>query len=341
MKYNACSNPTMPRRNFLLSLGAAAGAAALSGPSALAELNSSAGKNAAGLPLRVLGRTGAQITILGLGSAPIGHSKPGAAVGVPVYRAALEAGISYVDTAHIYDDAERYLGELMPEFRDHIFLTTKARPNSNDAKEAAKEMEKQFEQSLRLLKTDHVDLLHIHAIGDKSTDMILGLGGPMEFVKKMKDTGLTRFIGITGHNCTRRFAPLIETGEVDVIMVALNFADYHQYRFEEEILPVARKHGCGILAMKVFGGHINNFPGYKIRGPSKMPAEFHQRAMRYSLGIEGVAAGVVGVYGIEEVKQNVEWARQYQPLSPKEKIELRAAGKVLVEKWGPRFGPIT
>ncbi|MFN7141759.1 MAG: aldo/keto reductase, partial [Limisphaerales bacterium] len=239
------------------------------------------------------------------------------------------------------DDAESYLGELMPTFRDKIFLATKALPRNADPKVAAREMERQFEESLRLLKTDHVDLLHIHSVGDKPPEMILAPGGPMDFVKKMKDKGLTRFIGITGHNRTNNFVPVIETGEVDVIMVALNFADYHQYSFEDQILPVARKHGCGILAMKVYGGHINNFGGYRNKGPAKMPSDYLQRSLRYSLGIEGVASAVLGVYDPAEIKQNVEWAKAYKPLSKKEHLALREAGKTLVKEWGPRFGPVS
>lgn len=289
--------------------------------------------------MRVLGRTGQAITIVGLGSAPIGQSRPGVAEGVAVYRAALDAGINYVDTAHNYDDAERYLGELVPAFRDRIFLVTKALPRSSDPKTAAMEMELQFEQSLRLLKTDHVDLLHIHSVGDKSPEMILAPDGPMDFVKKMKDKGLTRFIGITGHNRINHFVPVIETGEVDALMVTLNFADYHQYAFEEQVLPAARKHGCGILAMKVFGGHVNNAGGYSKKGPAKMPSDYLQRALRYSLGIEGVASAVLGVYDADEVKQNVEWAKAYKPLSKKERLALRETGSLLAREWGPRFGP--
>ena len=164
--------------------------------------------------------------------------------------------------------------------------------------------------------------------------MILAPGGPL-FCARPE----TRFIGITGHNRPPRFKSLIETGEFDVLMVVLNFADYNIYRFEEEILPVARKHQCGILAMKVFGGHRNNFAGYRRRGPSKMPEEFLERALRYSLGIEGVAGAVVGVYSAEEVRQNVEWAKRWQPLSKVESESLRAAGKNLAAEWGPRFGP--
>jgi aryl-alcohol dehydrogenase-like predicted oxidoreductase len=330
----------LDRRTFLRGVGALAGAAALSGPGALAALNSDAGKNAAGIPLRVLGRTNEKITILGLGTAPIGQSKPGAAQGVAVYRAALEAGISYVDTAHVYDDAEDYLGELVPQYRDKIFLATKALPSSADPREAAREMQAQFEQSLRRMKTSHVDLLHIHSIGDRPPGLVLAPGGPMDFAKKMKDKGLTRFIGVTGHNYVPRFAEVINSGEVDVVMVALNFADFHQYHFEEQILPAARRHGCGILAMKVYGGHSKGFSGYVQRGPSKMPAALLQQAMRYSLGIEGVAGAVIGPYAAEEVKQNVAWAQSYAPLSPEETTALREKGKALAAEWGPRFGPV-
>jgi aryl-alcohol dehydrogenase-like predicted oxidoreductase len=312
------------------------GALALTAPALLAD----AGKNAAGIPLRILGRTNEKITILGLGTAPVGMSKPGRAQGAAVYRAALEAGINYVDTAHNYDDAEDYLSEVLPEYRDKIFLATKALPHSDDPREGAREMQAQFEESLRRMKTSHVDLLHIHSIGDKPPGMVLAPGGPMDFVKKMKEKGLTRFIGITGHNHVPRFAELIESGEVDVMMVALNFADYHQYHFEEQILPAARRHGCGILAMKVFGGHNQAPGGYAKRGPSMMSPDFLENAMRYSLGIAGVCGAVIGPYAVEEVKQNVAWASRYTPLSPPEIAALREKGKPLAAAWGPRFGPV-
>jgi aryl-alcohol dehydrogenase-like predicted oxidoreductase len=326
----------LDRRTFLRGVGAMA----LSAPSLLAELNSEAGKNAAGTPLRILGRTNEKITILGLGTAPVGMSKPGRAQGVPVYRAALEAGINYVDTAHNYDDAEDYLSEVLPQYRDKIFLTTKALPHSDDPREGAKQMQEQFEDSLRRMKTSHVDLLHIHSIGDKPPGMVLASGGPMDFARKMKEKGLTRFIGVTGHNHVPRFAEVINSGEVDVVMVTLNFADYHQYHFEDEILPAARKQGCGILAMKVFGGHGAAPGGYSKQGPSAMPASLLESAMRYSLNIPGVAAAVIGPYTVDEVKQNVAWAQRYTPLSEQETLNLRAQGKPLAAQWGPRFGPV-
>lgn len=329
------------RRDFLRQAALLAGAAALPPQTALKLLSADAGRNASGIPLRTLGRTQAKVTILGLGSAPVGLSKPGVAAGTAVYRAALEAGINYVDTAHIYDEAERYLGELMPEFRDRVFLATKALPRGKNPTAAAREMQAQFENSLRRLKTSHVDLLHVHSIGDQPPQYILAPGGPLEFARKMKQKGLTRFIGVTGHNHVPRFAEVIASGQVDVIMVALNFADYHQYQFEETILPVARKHQCGILAMKVFGGHAKGLGAYPVPGPAKMPAELMEQAMRYSLDIEGVASAVIGPYTTNQARQNARWAMRYRPLTKVETGNLRERGKKLAEDWGPRFGPPT
>jgi uncharacterized protein len=339
MKKQSIEADRMDRRRFLAGLGTLVGTGALAGPAVAAVLNAEAGTNPAGIPMRILGRTKAKVTIVGLGSACVGHSMPGAGVGVPVYRAALEAGVNLVDTARGYDDAEGYLGELMPQWRDKIFLTTKAMPDGATPREAATAMRESFEKSLRLLKTDHVDLFYLHNVGNYRPEILLGPGGPLEFAKQMKDSGKTRFIGVTGHCRTPRFVDILKTGEIDALMVVLNFVDYHTYRFEEAILPEARKQGCGILAMKVFGGHGRGFAGYRQRGPSKMPAARLEQAMRYSLSIEGVASAVIGTYTAEEVRQNVEWAKRYQPLSASERMALRQTGQDLAASWGARFGP--
>jgi aryl-alcohol dehydrogenase-like predicted oxidoreductase len=326
------------RRSFLANLGVWTGTA-MAAPSLLGQGASSSDEATADLPKRVLGRTGEKLTLIGLGSAPVGHSRPGAATGVPIYRAALEAGVNWVDTAYIYDDAEDYLSELMPEWRDRIFLVTKARPEQGDARDVSRQMQRQFEESLRRLKTDHVDLLHIHSVTDRDPAMILAPGGPLDFVCKMKEQGRTRFVGVTAHNRPARVKPLLETGQVDVLMAALNFADFHQYPFERDILPLARQQGCGILAMKVFGGHRNNLGGYSKRGPAKVPKDLLETSMRYSLGIEGVAGAAVGVYSAEEFRQAADWARRWTRMAEEEEAILRERGRVLVADWGPRFGP--
>jgi predicted aldo/keto reductase-like oxidoreductase len=71
-----------------------------------------------------------------------------------------------------------------------------------------------------------------------------------------------------------------------------------------------------------------------------MPPDLLPQAMRYSLGIEGVAGAVIGPYAIEEVEQNVAWAKNYAPLSAEETAALRDQGKLFAADWGPRFGPV-
>jgi predicted aldo/keto reductase-like oxidoreductase len=329
----------LTRRQFLTGLaGAAAFGSAVRAVDAATQAATE--KNAAGIPVRMLGRTGEKVTIVGLGTAPVGHSMPGADKGVPVYRAALEAGVNYIDTAHGYDDAEEYLGQLIPQYRDRMFLVTKSLPSGPDPRAAAAEMQRQFERSLRRMKTDHVDLLHIHSVGSHPEELILGAGGALEFVRKMKQQGQTRFIGITAHSRPGRLVKIIETGEIDAVMVALNFADYHTYRFEQEVLPVARRHRCGILAMKVFGGHRGGFAGYKQPGPAKMPAEFLESALRYALSIESVSGAVLGAYTVQEVLEHVAWAKQFQPLTPEQHALQREQGKPLAAEWGTHFGPV-
>jgi len=329
----------LPRRRFLKRLGALTGAA-LACPRAGLAAPTTQGPGLAGqLPVRELGRTGAKLTLVGLGSAPVGLCRPGKAQGARIYRTALEAGVNWVDTAYIYDDAEDYLSELMPEWRERIFLVTKARPEQEDPREAARQMEEQFQTSLRRLQTDHVDLLHIHSVTDQDPAMIMAKDGPMDFVRKMKDKGLTRFIGVTAHNRPSRLKPILESGGIDAMMVALNFADYHQYPFERDILPLARDRGVGILAMKVFGGHRNNLPGYNQPGPAKLESTLLEQSLHYSLNIEGVIAAAVGVYAAAEIEQAVEWARRWQPMPESQRISLREEGRTLVADWGPRFGP--
>lgn len=326
------------RRSFLANLGAWTGTV-MATPRLLAKGASKSSEVAGALPKRVLGRTGEKLTVIGLGAAPVGHSRPGVDAGVRVYRAALEAGVNWVDTAYIYNDAEDYLGALMPEWRDRIFLVTKARPDRDDARESSRQMQHQFEKSLRRLKTDHVDLLHIHSVTDRDPAMILAPGGPLEFVRKMKERGRTRFLGVTAHNRPARLKPLLETGELDVLMVALNFADYHQYTFEQDILPLARRQGCGILAMKVFGGHRNNLGGYSERGPAKMPDNLLETSLRYSLSIDGVAGAAIGAYSEDEFQQVAGWARRWTSMGEERQAALREQGRALVADWGPRFGP--
>jgi predicted aldo/keto reductase-like oxidoreductase len=287
------------------------------------------------LPTRVLGRTGARVSILGLGTAPVGEGPPNVQEAVKIFGAALDAGVTYVDTARGYGNAEEALGYLLPKRRDDLFVVTKCWTDS------AAEAEKSLSQSLKLLKTDHVDLVHIHHIGGKDVDKVLAKDGILNYLLKQKEVGKLRFIGISGHARASRFLRLIETDQIDVVMTILNYADRNIYQFESKVLPAARTRNLGVVAMKAYVGIKGGFPNHRKGhvGCVTKP-ELLNQALAYALDLEGVSAAVVGPYTVEQAVQNVEFARRYRPLTDQQREDLLALGRQLAPGLGPRYGPV-
>src|SRR5205807_934964 len=135
-----------------------------------------------------------------------------------------------------------------------------------------------------------------------------------------------------------RFVTAIETGDIDLTMNALNFADRHTYDFEGLVLPVARKQGTAVVAMKVLGGAKN----WQYDGKTQATlAAYHERVIRYSLSLPGVACAVIGMSSVEEAKQAAAVARSYRPLSARERAALLQEGQELARTRGQYYGPIT
>jgi predicted aldo/keto reductase-like oxidoreductase len=287
------------------------------------------------LPKRVLGRTKEKVTILGLGTAPVGEGPVGVEEGIKIFSEAIDRGVNYVDTARIYGNAEEILGHLIPKQRDKLFVVTKV-STDNGAR-----AEHSLNESLRRLKTDHIDLVHIHSIGSKNLDRVLASGGVVEFLLKQKEAGKIRFIGISGHNRPGNFVRMIQTDQIDVLMCVMNHADRNIYDFESKVLPEARKRNVGCAAMKVYagikGGFRNHRSGYVgcATEPARLP-----HAMAYALDLEGVSVAVVGPYTVEQSIQNVRFAGKYKPLLPEQRDSLLKYGKKLSESLGPRYGPV-
>lgn len=287
------------------------------------------------LPTRVLGRTNARITILGLGTAPVGEGPVDTADAVRVFGEVMDRGVNYIDTARIYGNAEEALGELVPSRRDRLFLATKVWT------ETAADAEKSLTESLRLLKTDHVDLVHIHHIGNKNIERVLADDGVLPYLLKQKQAGKLRFIGLSGHARPQRFLQMLETGEIDVIMPVMNYADRNIYNFEGTVLPECRKQNVGVVAMKVYAGIKGGFPNHRRASVGcNTPHERLSQALAYALDLEGVSAAVVGPYTYEEAIENVALARRYRPLTEPERASLLAFGRELAAELGPRYGPV-
>ncbi len=288
------------------------------------------------LPKRVLGRTKEKVSILGLGTAPVGEGPIGIQEGIRIFGEAIDRGVTYIDTARIYGNAEEILGHLIPKRRDKLFVATKVSTHTAD------QAERSLSESLRRLKIDHVDLVHIHSIGSKKVDRVLGKGGALEYLLKQKETGKLRFIGVSGHNRPANFVRMLKTDQIDVVMCVMNYADRNIYGFENEVLSEARKRNVGCIAMKVYAGIKGGFPNHR-RGYVGCATEptYLPQALAYALDLQGVSVAVVGPYTAEQAIQNVEFARKYTPLSQEQRAALLEYGKKLAPSLGPRYGPVT
>ena len=287
------------------------------------------------LPKRILGRTNEKVSILGLGTAPVGEGPVGVEDGIKIFSEAIDRGINYIDTARIYGNAEEILGHIIPKQRDKLFVVTKVSTDNGGR------AERSLNESLSRLKTDYLDLVHIHSIGNKNIDRVLASGGVLEYLLKQKEAGKIRFIGISGHNRPPNFVRMLQTDQIDVLMCVINHADRNIYDFESKVLPEAIKRNVGCAAMKVYAGikggfrnHRSGFIGCATE-PDRLP-----HAMAYALDLKGINVAVVGPYTVEQSIQNVHFARKYKPLSPEQRASLLEYGSKLAESLGPRYGPV-
>lgn len=285
------------------------------------------------LPLRVLGKTGVRVPILGFGTAPCGIRRS-LENGVALYHEALDLGVSYMDTApsHTgYGRAQEQLGQVLKERRKDVFLVTKCHEANGEA--ALRLLRK----NLKELKAERADLVHIHSLGALDVREVVGKNGIYPALLKAKRDGLLRFIGVSGHHRPARFLQLLKEADLDVMMCAVNFADRNTYDFENRVWPAATKKNLGLVAMKVFGGMRYD---EKSMSNSMMPREHLEAAFRYALSVPRVSLAVVGMATSEELRRNVAWARSFQPLGPEEHRALAPVGRQLAAKWGPHFGPV-
>lgn len=325
------------RRTFVkTAVGAAAGLGAESLIPAEAASGSGQGEpqKTSSLPNRMLGRTGRRVSILGIGMAPLGSDQTSFAEAEAVVHHALDSGITYVDVSPDYGNAEDKLKNALKGRRDQVFLVTKVNPQQGDAAG----VQRQIERSLQRMGVDTIDAVHIHNLGDFDMAAVLTDNGALGGLKEARRRGLIRFIGTSGHMRPARFATAFATGQIDLTMNALNFADRHNYAFEELALPVARQHHLGIVAMKVLGGARNW--SYDGKTPATFAA-YHEQAIRYWLGIPGVSTAVLGFSTAGEIDAAVRVARSWRPLSNAERTALLSEGERLARTRGLYYGPVT
>lgn len=283
------------------------------------------------LPRRPLGNTGELVPLLGLGTASLGKGVADDEA-AKILNRAIDLGVNYIDTAPEiggYGRAQKQIGRALRDRREDFFVTTKCfEPKGSDARRL-------LEQNLTELRVDQLDLLYVHSLGHDKMDpaVVFGEDGCYAMAMKAKEEGLTRYVGLSGHNRPQRFMNALADFDFDVVMTAVNFVDVHTYNFENTIWPFAHRRGIGLVAMKVFGGINGN--GHT---PALMPRAYHDQALRYALSLEGCATAVIGISTMQELEENVKRARAFQPLTADEQEDLKSAGRIMADRWGPHLG---
>jgi len=294
----------LTRRRFLegLAMGTAAGAA-------LPILAAAPAGATPKIPQRVLGRTGAQVSILAFGCGSRFLMYEDEEQGLAAINHAMDLGISYLDTAYAYGDgkSETRVGKLMAARRKEVFLATKIPDRTRD------EFLRRLEGSLKRLQTDRVDLVHIHSLGNADDlEKMEAPGGALKGLLEAREQKLARFIGMTSHTNGEVMAQAIARHDLDCVQMALN--PTRSGRFEELALPAARKKNLGVIAMKVTG---QDFICGSGEGKAAMDS-----LLRYSLGLT-VTTAVVGMPRVEFIDHNAQVARAFKPLDPVETERLR------------------
>ena len=195
------------------------------------------------LPKQKLGRTGRDVSVIGLGGMTVRSMEQGRVD--RLVADSLENGVDYFDVAPTYGDAELKYGVALKGRRDKVFLACKTTKRD---KGGARE---ELENSLKRLQTDHLDLYQFHAINDvaKDVEVIFGKGGAAETFLEARREGKIRYIGFSAHSKEAALAALREF-DFDTIMYPVNFVCDYQADFVGEVVAEAQKRGVGIVCIK-------------------------------------------------------------------------------------------
>jgi aryl-alcohol dehydrogenase-like predicted oxidoreductase len=305
------------RRHFLQS-GLAAAGGIIARPflrgSAFADLAplemTATGTDA--IPRKPLGKTGEQVSIIGLGGYHLGTMESLKSATRLVHEA-LDAGINFCDNAWEYNEgkSEKWLGHALKGRRGKVFLMTKVCTHGRDKKVAMK----QLEESLSRLGTDHLDLWQVHeCIYYNDPERHFASGGVIEALDQAKKQGKVRFVGFTGHKSPAIHLKMLSYNYAfDSVQMPLNCFDASYKSFEQQVLTEVLQRGMAALGMKSLGGDGQ---------PILHGAVTVEEALRYAMSLP-VATTVSGMDSLEVLHQNLAIARGFKPFSASEMQSLR------------------
>lgn len=312
----------MDRRSFLTSGALAAGLAAAPGLSAATPFPSPSDKGFKPIQKRPLGKTGQELSIIGLGGIVIMNAEQ--AVANNTVAQAHEAGINYVDVAPSYGDAQQMLGPALKPYRDQFFLACKTGKRDNAGAAEA------LDNSLKLLDTDHLDLYQHHAVTTlEDVNRIMGSGGAQEAFEAGRKAGKIRYLGFSAHSEEAALA-LLDHFDFDTVLFPINFVLASRENFGPRVIARVHEKGAGMLAIKAMAR--SKWPAGTDQAQKPNPKEWYEPcsvpeqaalALRWTLSQRITAALPPGDERYFPLAMYV--AQNFQPITTEEEAHLMAS----------------
>jgi len=259
---------------------------------------------------RAFGKTGVEVTCVGLGGEGILRTFGQEKVAEAVICEAITRGITYFDSANAYAGSEGYYGLVwpkQPEDRKRVFQASKS------AQRERRSALVDLDHTLIKMGVDHLDLWQIHDVRThQDVDMIAAPGGALEAFLAARSAGRIRFIGVTGHHDPAVLTRAVKEWPVDAVMMPINPVEAVLGGFLDTTLPTAREKGIAVIGMKVLGASQYLSPQAGITA---------KLLTRFALS-HPISVAIVGCSTPEEVRALAAAGKDFQPLEDKEMREL-------------------
>ena len=279
------------------------------------------------LPLRSLGKTGVNVTMLGLGGAHVEYNTEKNAQAL--IEKAMEGGIRFFDTAESYGKgrSELLYGKfLVPKYRDDVFIMTKS--TAKDAITAKQHLE----GSLQRMKCDYIDLWQVHSLRTPEDVDSRIKNEVLEVFEKAKAEGKVKHIGFTGHQnpfAHKQFLDkTIDNDIFETVQMPINIIDSHFHSFIKNVLPLAIERNLGILAMKT----LSNGRFFKeMKSPNESDWKSNDPVIPNYISIEEalyfvwslpVSVLITGADKMEYLEEKIELAKNFANYSDTDRLEL-------------------
>ena len=269
---------------------------------------------------RAFGKTGETVSVIGVGGSHIGQTTSDD-LATRIVRTAIDRGINFMDNSWDYNDGngagETKMGKALRDgYRQKVFLMTKVDGRTKNA------AQRQLEESLKRLQTDHIDLLQFHeVIRMEDPDRIFAPGGAHEAFLEARKAGKIRFIGFTGHKDPAVHLRMISLAKekgfhFDAVLFPSNVMDWTFRSFVQQVLPVALKEGIAVQTMKPMGG------GIILQSKTASASE----CLQYALS-QPVSVVIHGMEKMEYLEQSLDVVKNFKRLKPDQISALAARSK--------------